>query len=159
MENSKLLSEYTITDNAERKLSNLGSIIHYNFQIRNESRSYYQAWCRSNLSIARSNLNRAQLRFGSSLETVHAITVFQEDLDIGMDITTLIGMNYVRELKLISVQITWTSFVPFWSTYVHMAINNTTIVYVVCSNLRSVIYVILATRPIWQMIQGRNKVL
>jgi len=67
MENSKLLSEYTITDNAERKLSNLGSIMHYNFQIRNESRSYYQAWCRSNLSIARSNLNRAQLRFGSAL--------------------------------------------------------------------------------------------
>jgi len=29
MENSELLSEYTITDNAERKLSNLGSIIHY----------------------------------------------------------------------------------------------------------------------------------
>lgn len=38
-----LLSEYTIADHVERKLTNLGSIIHCNFRIQNESRTYFQA--------------------------------------------------------------------------------------------------------------------
>lgn len=49
------------------------------------------------------NLNRVQLGFDSSLETVRAIVVFQEDQDTGTDKPTLIGTNYVRELELVLV--------------------------------------------------------
>lgn len=52
-------------------------------------------------SSREANLNRVQLGFDSSLETVHAITIFQENRDTGTDKPTLIGMNYIHELELV----------------------------------------------------------
>lgn len=96
------LSEYIIADHVERKLTNLDGIIHCNFRIRNESRTSKRD-VETICSSREANLNRVRLGFDSSSEAVHAIMIFQENRDTGTDKPALIGMNYVRELELVSV--------------------------------------------------------